>query len=121
MLFIKCPYCGEKREEEEFTYSDEAFLVRPLEPESLSDEEWAEYLFARKNTKGSDYERWSHTAGCRKFFIIKRNNIDYKIEKILSVEEAMRDYKASSSGDNFRKIIYTDSINQDNKSSKDIK
>ena len=103
MLFIKCPYCQEKREEEEFTYSDEAFLVRPLQPEALSDEEWGEYLFARKNTKGSSYERWTHTAGCRKFFIMKRNTVDYKIAKTMTIEEATLEYKQimqQDSGDN---------------------
>lgn len=89
MLLIRCPYCGEEREEEEFTYSDEAFIARPLEPEALTDEEWAEYLFMRQNTKGTHYEQWAHTAGCRKFFVVKRDTLSYKIEETLKMEEAI--------------------------------
>ena len=44
MLLIPCPWCGE-REEAEFHNGGEAHIERPLKPESLSDEEWAEYLF----------------------------------------------------------------------------
>ena len=47
MLQIYCPYCREEREEEEFSYSGEAHIVRPLEPDSLSDKEWGDYLFFR--------------------------------------------------------------------------
>jgi hypothetical protein len=35
MLLIHCPHCREDREEEEFHYSGEAHIVRPLEPENL--------------------------------------------------------------------------------------
>ena len=88
MLFIKCPYCKEKREEEEFNYMDEAFIVRPENPKELSDEEWAEYLFMRANKKGDCYEQWVHTAGCRKFFVLKRSTINLEMEETLTMEEA---------------------------------
>lgn len=87
MLLIHCPYCGEKREEEEFTYSDEAFITRPLEPENLTDAEWADYVFMRDNLSGTKYENWVHTAGCRKFFIIKRDNLTNAIEKTLKLDD----------------------------------
>ena len=51
MLLIRCPWCG-LREESEFSCAGEAHIVRPLEPDSLSDEEWADYLFMRENIKG---------------------------------------------------------------------
>ena len=49
MLLIHCPHCQEYRDEEEFSYGGEAHIVRPLEPEALSDEEWGDYLFFRTN------------------------------------------------------------------------
>ena len=67
MFLITCPFCGE-REETEFSYGHEAHIARPENPENLSDAEWADYLFMRKNTKGVHLERWVHTAGCRRWF-----------------------------------------------------
>ena len=52
MLLIECPWCG-PRDESEFAYSGEAHIVRPLKPEALTDEEWADYLFYRRNTRGT--------------------------------------------------------------------
>ena len=42
MLLIKCPYCEESRPELEFHYEGEAHIARPLDPTTVSDEEWAE-------------------------------------------------------------------------------
>ena len=47
---IKCPFCGE-RDQSEFSSGGEAHIVRPKQPTELSDDEWAEYLFMRKNIK----------------------------------------------------------------------
>ena len=59
MFIIKCPYCGD-RDHSEFSYGGEAHIVRPKQPTELSDDQWAEYLFMRKNIKGLQYERWNH-------------------------------------------------------------
>ncbi|MBE8182300.1 MAG: sarcosine oxidase subunit delta [Candidatus Portiera sp.] len=91
MLLIHCPYCGEKREEEEFTYDNEAGIVRPTDPEDLTDEEWGDYVFGRQNLCGPIYESWVHTAGCRKFLIVKRDNSNNKIDKTMTVQEASAD------------------------------
>ena len=72
MLLIECPWCG-KRDETEFSYGHEAHIARPEDPAKLSDEEWADYLFMRKNPKGLHLERWAHTAGCRRWFNMARN------------------------------------------------
>lgn len=80
MLQIFCPYCQELREEEEFSASGEAHIARPLDPESLSDEEWGDYLFFRKNTRGRHHEMWHHAAGCRRYFNVTRNTVTYVIE-----------------------------------------
>ena len=44
MILIKCPYCGE-REQSEFTNGGEAHVIRPKDPDLLSDKEWGQYVF----------------------------------------------------------------------------
>ncbi len=67
MLLIRCPYCGD-RPEVEFAYGGEAQLTRPADPSVLSDDEWAAYLYFRKNPRGLHAERWRHLRGCGRFF-----------------------------------------------------
>ena len=50
MLNISCPFCGE-REELEFSCGGEAHIARPLAENSITDAEFADYLFLRDNTK----------------------------------------------------------------------
>ena len=57
MLLIRCPFCGE-RCEIEFRHAGEAHIPRPVTPASLSDTEWADYLYNRANPKGLHIERW---------------------------------------------------------------
>lgn len=78
MLLIPCPWCG-PREEAEFSYGSEAHIVRPADPALVSDEEWADYLFMRKNTRGLYEELWCHSAGCRRWFQVVRDTVTYKI------------------------------------------
>jgi heterotetrameric sarcosine oxidase delta subunit len=86
MFIIKCPYCGE-REQEEFSCGGEAHIVRPKNPSELTDDEWAEYLFIRKNNKGIQFERWNHVFGCRQWFNIARNTATDEIIKIYNMGE----------------------------------
>ena len=74
MLLIPCPYCG-PREETEFSYGGEAHIERPKQPEALSDEAWADYLFMTSNTKGVFLERWVHNHGCRRWFNAARDTL----------------------------------------------
>ena len=78
MLLIKCPWCGE-RAETEFSYGGEAGIKRPLKPDALSDAEWADYLFNRKNPRGAHHELWNHAQGCRRWFEVERDTVSYKI------------------------------------------
>lgn len=78
MFLIKCPWCGE-RAETEFSYGGEGGISRPLDPDALSDEEWADYLFMRTNSRGSHEELWNHSQGCRRWFGAKRDTVSYKI------------------------------------------
>lgn len=72
MLLISCPWCGE-RDEREFAYGGQAHVPHPAEPEALTDEEWARYVFFRSNPRGAWQERWCHAAGCRRWFDIERD------------------------------------------------
>ena len=67
MLLIPCPWCG-PREASEFSYGGEADIARPRDPDALSDADWADYLFMRKNPMGRHAERWVHSQGCRRWF-----------------------------------------------------
>ncbi|MCH9756239.1 MAG: sarcosine oxidase subunit delta [Gammaproteobacteria bacterium] len=79
MLKLNCPYCGE-RNETEFSYGGEADIIRPENPDALSDEQWADYLFFQKNTMGPLKELWHHAHGCRKWFSITRNTLTNEIQ-----------------------------------------
>ena len=61
MLLIQCPYCGE-RPEIEFSYGGQAHLARPEHPADLSDDEW-----------------WTHSAGCRQWFVVSRDTRTHEI------------------------------------------
>ena len=86
MLLIKCPWCGD-RDESEFSYGGEAGIVRPLEPDQLTDEEWADYLFMRKNPKGLHREQWNHASGCRRWFNAERDTVTYRIKRTWKIGE----------------------------------
>ncbi|MGI9303544.1 MAG: sarcosine oxidase subunit delta [Gammaproteobacteria bacterium] len=87
MLLIHCPYCG-PREQTEFSCGGEAHIVRPKNPESLSDEEWGDYLFNRNNPKGVHLEQWCHAHGCRRWFNVQRNTVSYRILSVYKIGEA---------------------------------
>ena len=74
MLLIECPWCGQ-RDQTEFHCHGEAHIARPLDPDALSETEWGDYVFFRKNPKGLHYERWEHSHGCRRWFNAVRNTI----------------------------------------------
>ena len=86
MFLIKCPYCGE-RDQSEFSCGGEAHIVRPKNPPDLSDNQWADYLFMRKNIKGIQFERWNHLNGCRQWFNVARNTATDEIVKVYSMGE----------------------------------
>ena len=86
MFLINCPYCGE-REQAEFSCGGEAHIVRPKNPPDLTDDQWSEYLFMRKNIKGIQIERWNQTNGCRRWFNVARNTATDEILKIYNMGE----------------------------------
>jgi heterotetrameric sarcosine oxidase delta subunit len=80
MLLIPCPWCG-PRDESEFRYGGQAGVAYPADPWTLTDAEWAAYLFVRDNPKGRFTERWVHTAGCRRWFALTRDTTTYEFEE----------------------------------------
>lgn len=81
MFIINCPHCG-PREESEFACGGEAHIARPLAENTLTDAQFADYLFLRDNPKGLFLERWRHTAGCRRWFNVARDTVTDKIVEI---------------------------------------
>jgi len=78
MMLLTCPWCG-PRDETEYHYGGQAHVPYPENPSELSDEEWADYLFFRDNPKGPFAERWSHSAGCRRWFNVVRHTATYEV------------------------------------------
>jgi sarcosine oxidase subunit delta len=74
MLLIRCPFCGD-RPEIEFHHSGEAHISRPSAAASVTDAEWADYLYNRTNPKGLHIERWRHVHGCGRFFNAVRDTV----------------------------------------------
>ncbi len=87
MLLIKCPWCG-NRAESEFNYGGEAGIARPANPDTLTDAEWADYLFMRKNPKGLHQEQWNHAQGCRRWFNAERDTVTYRFTRTWRIGEA---------------------------------
>jgi heterotetrameric sarcosine oxidase delta subunit len=78
MLQLNCPWCG-PRDETEYHYGGQAHVPYPADPGTLSDQEWAEYLFYRDNPMGPFAERWVHSVGCRRWFNVVRDTRTYDV------------------------------------------
>jgi sarcosine oxidase, subunit delta len=78
VLLIECPWCG-PRDQSEFSWGGEAGNDYPHNPETLTDSEWSDYLFMRHNVKGVQREQWVHVHGCRRWFIVERDTVSYRI------------------------------------------
>jgi heterotetrameric sarcosine oxidase delta subunit len=86
VLLIPCPWCG-PRDETEFRYGGQAGIPYPADPEALDDPAWADVLFMRDNPKGDFHERWSHAAGCRRWFNVVRSTVDHRITAVYRMDE----------------------------------
>lgn len=78
MMLIPCPHCG-PRDVTEFTYGGDASVRRPREPDALSDEQWAQYVYLRDNPRGAHDELWQHTAGCRRWIAVRRDTLTHDV------------------------------------------
>ena len=97
MLLITCPWCG-PRAESEFSCGGEAHIARPLDTDALSDEQWGDYLFMRKNPKGLHREQWMHASGCRRWFNAERNTVSYVFTQFYKPGEAPLESVSSAGG-----------------------
>jgi sarcosine oxidase subunit delta len=71
MLIVTCPNCG-LRNASEFRHGGE-HRPRPRPERALSQAEWAEYLYMRRNVMGVQKEWWYHRAGCGLWFLAERD------------------------------------------------
>jgi sarcosine oxidase subunit delta len=94
MLLIHCPYCRMNRPEIEFRHAGEAHLARARDPSKLSDEQWADFLYMRSNSKGLHVERWRHVHGCGRFFNAVRHTVTDEIMKTYKTGEPRPDLDA---------------------------
>lgn len=81
MQQIECPWCG-YRDDVEFLCAGESNVRRPAHGSTsdASDDEWTDYLFFRRNTKGLHEEVWCHHQGCRQWFLIERDTVSHRIK-----------------------------------------
>lgn len=86
MQLINCPWCGH-REEVEFHYGGQAHVAYPADPQALSDEQWARFVFFRDNPKGPFAERWNHRLGCRRWFNAIRDTRTYRFLAVYRIGE----------------------------------
>lgn len=71
MQLFPCPFCGE-REEREFHFATEAGKPRPEPAETVSDAEWAAWLYMNRAPKGVAREVWLHLT-CGEYFVMTRD------------------------------------------------
>ena len=86
MMQITCPLCG-PRDQCEFKCGGEAHIQRPVNPEAVSDSEWADYLFMRQSPTGLHHERWLHLYGCGLWFHISRDMLTHEIKQIYGMHK----------------------------------
>ena len=94
MLLIPCPYCEMERPELEFRYGGEAHVARPLDPSTVSDDDWAEFPFLPRQPERLTAERWRHVSGCGRFFNCVRDTVSDTILKTYRAGEPKPDLDA---------------------------
>ena len=95
MLLINCPFCG-PRPELEFAYAGEAHVVRAQDPREVSDSQWTDYLYQRRNVRGVHAERWRHAHGCAQFFNALRDTTTDKFLTTYRIGETRPDVAAGA-------------------------
>ena len=68
---IRCPYCGERSNDEFSMLGDaDAIVARPVGGDPAA---FHEYVYQRTNPAGVHRELWHHSAGCRRWLIVTRD------------------------------------------------
>jgi heterotetrameric sarcosine oxidase delta subunit len=89
-MLLQCPICG-PRDEDEFAYGGDASIIRPKNPEALSDSEWADFVYFRDNPKGRHREFWFHRFGCRCWLTVERDTVTHSIGTVVLSAEPHKD------------------------------
>lgn len=79
MIRIPCPNCG-LRNAAEFRYGGE-YNPRPKAPLTVSETEWTDYVYMRRNKSDVQKEWWYHRNGCGAWFLAERHT---KTNEVLS-------------------------------------
>ena len=82
-FLLHCPNCGE-RSVYEFRFGGE-YRQRPTG--TPPPQEWADFLYTRKNTAGEHKEWWYHQQGCRMWFFAVRDTVTNTVRDTFGVED----------------------------------
>ena len=80
MLYINCPHCG-MRSQNEFSYGGDASVIRPELNKEVSDQEWDNFVYNRKSLRGKHLELWQHISGCRQWIKVERDTLTHEIHQ----------------------------------------
>jgi len=86
MIRIDCPWCG-TRDEVEFSYRGDATVQRP--PADAPEQEFFDYVYARKNPRGWHVEWWHHAGGCRQFLKVLRHTMTHEVRAVASATSSV--------------------------------
>ena len=82
MLYINCPHCG-MRSQNEFSYGGDASVKRPELNKEVSDQEWDNFVYNRKSLRGKHLELWQHISGCRQWIKVERDTATHEINQTM--------------------------------------
>ena len=43
---------------------------------------WYDYVYTRENPRGPHAEHWHHTAGCRRWLVVRRDTLSHDVESV---------------------------------------
>ena len=94
MLYINCPHCG-MRSQNEFSYGGDASVKRPELNKEISDNEWDDFVYNRKSLRGKHLELWQHISGCRQWIKVERDTATNEIFLFLFINPPFSNLKFS--------------------------
>ena len=84
---ISCPHCGARPKEE--------FAIRGLVPDRpfvfdtpLDSGDWFDSVYMRENPRGRIREHWYHGAGCGRWLIVERDNLNHTVYAVSDVRSS---------------------------------
>lgn len=86
---IRCPYCGERSNDEFTMLGDaDALLARPTDSASQA---FHDYAYLRTNPAGQLRELWYHAAGCRRWLVVTRDTRTHEVADVAFASARARD------------------------------